>query len=155
MSCNNQTKNDIPSDSQMIEYFSGHKSDFEQLSLWVQQDKLDHFPLFAQEEKSKIALDISEDRAKEYTNLMAKLSIARIWHPFKLEGRNTIVFTYFEKGNATWEVEKGFEYRPNDIVVEDTNFIENDLWNEALKYDNATLYKKIDDNWNLFLTYDR
>ena len=147
--------NQIPSDKEMIDFFNSHEDEFEKLAIMVEEDKFDHFPLREREKNMGISLDISEERISEYMNIMEKLSIEAIRHPTKSRGRNTIVFMYMGKGDATWGIDKGFEYCPDSLLMEETVFTESELWDEALKHTNIILYKNINAKWNLFLWYDK
>jgi len=118
----------VPTDAEMIEHFKSNEKLFEELRLVIRKD--------------------STDRELEYNSLMEKIQIIRF--------RGTNLFIYFEKGDATWGIEKGFEYVFDRMNEKDKEFTEKELYDFAIeKQENCDIYKKINDNWNLFIMYDR
>jgi len=118
----------VPTDAEMIEHFKSNEKLFEELRLVIRKD--------------------STDRELEYNSLMEKIKIIRF--------RGTNLFVYFEKGDATWGIEKGFEYVFDRMNEKDKEFTEKELYDFAIeKQENCDIYKKINDNWNLFIMYDR
>ena len=153
-------KQPIPTDAQMIEHFELNKTLFEELCSMIENDALDHFPLFAQEKRDSVLLSISADRELEYDLLMKKIQIQSFWdcNPYQEAeaDKNSILFFYFVKGDATWGIEKGFEYVFDRSIEDDKEFTEKELYDLVIeKHENCQLYKKINDNWNLFIFYDR
>ena len=66
---------------------------------------------------------------------MKKLQIERFDHPkwYYNSSRNdkTIQFYYWGKGDATWEIDKGFKYVPNRNNEEGKKFTEEELYNRV------------------------
>lgn len=153
MGCKNKNKESmIPSDIEMINYFNQNKNYFDNLYLMIEEDKLDHYPLFAQEKRNDISLPISEYRESEYKTLMEGLNLIRFYHPYK--GHKIVYFIYATSGDATWGIDKGYEFYGEKM--QEKEFINNELLDEALKKNvNTLLFKQINESWNLFLMYDR
>ena len=149
----------VPTDTEMIEHFQLHETLFEELRTMIEYDSLRSFPLSVHEKKEGKILPISVDRESKYDSLMKKTQIIRFWYsnPFQKAKENSILFFYFEKGDATWGIEKGFEYVFDRAEEEDKEFMEIELYDSVIeKYkNNCFLYKKINDKWNLFIFYDR
>lgn len=147
------TKNPVPTDAQMIEHFNANKESLEELVSLIMEDNLNYYPLFIQDKENGVQLNISKERELEYIRLMDKLSIKRFRRPFKFEKINSIVFYYYEKGDATWSIDKGYEYMltPNNSFT----YEEGELWEVARRYNHADLRKKLNDRWNLVIMYDR
>ena len=105
-------KQPIPTDNPMIEHFQAHEKLFEELRSMIENDNLSHYPLYASEVRDSVPLSISAERALEYDTLMQKIQITRFWYfsPLREDEKNSIEFYYFVKGDATWGIEKGFEY---------------------------------------------
>jgi hypothetical protein len=146
----------VPTDAQMIERFYLYESDFEKLCDWVDQDKIKHFPLTERDIRYGDVLTISDERAKEYSDLMKKISITDLWYV-----NESVTLDYFANGDATWGVYKSYECYPKGFANYERNSdcrydIENDLLDEAKKYarKNSCLYKRINDRWDIFLLYD-
>ena len=147
-----------PTDKQMIEHFNSHKELFEELCSMIEHDLLSSYPLLASEKEEGEILSIPADRQAEYDSLMKKLHITWFYHPEWYHNRSdkTIRFYYWGKGDATWGIDKGFEYVPDRSNEGDKEFIEGDLSDTARERgENCSLYKKINDQWNLLLIYDR
>jgi L-rhamnose mutarotase len=158
MGCSNQLKQNVPTDAQMIEHFNLHKRFFEELCLMIENDSIDHYPSFAQEKRNSKVLPISADRQLEYDSLMRKIQIVSFWYsnPYQITDNKSVLFFYFGKGDATWGIDKGYEYVPERSNEEGKEFTENELYDLSIeKHENCNLYKKINDKWNLFLIYDR
>lgn len=158
MGCSNQQKQNVPTDAQMIEHFNLQKRFFEELCLMIENDSIDHYPSFAQEKRDSKVLPISADRQLEYDSLMRKIQIVSFWYsnPYQITDNKSILFFYFGKGDATWGIDKGYEYVPERSNEEGKEFTENELYDLSIeKHENCNLYKKINDKWNLFLIYDR
>jgi hypothetical protein len=138
----------VPTDAEMIEHFKSHEKLFEELCLMIKNDySLSSFPLSIHEKEMGKLLSVSVDREFEYNSLMEKIQIIRFWN------KNLV---YFEKGDATWGIEKGFEYVLDRTEEENKEFTEEELYDLAIeKLGNCNLYKKINDNWNLYIMYDR
>jgi L-rhamnose mutarotase len=148
----------VPTDTEMIAHFQRHETVFGELCFMIEKDSLSHIPLFIQEKEQGMVLLISAEREFEYDSLMDKIQITSIWNssPFQRETKNSILFYYFTKGDATWGIEKGFEYVFDRTKEDDKEFTEKELHDLAIeRYENCELYKKINDNWNLFIIYDR
>jgi len=139
----------VPTDAEMIEHFKLHEKLFEELYSMIKNDyPLSSFPLSIHEKEMGKLLPISTYRELEYNSLMEKIQIIRF--------KGTNLFVYFEKGDATWGIEKGFEYVFDRMNEKDKEFTEKELYDFAIeKRENCDLYKKINDNWNLFIMYDR
>jgi len=140
----------VPTDAEMIEHFKLHEKLFEELRSMIKYDHyLDNFPLSIHEKNSGKHLPISIDRELEYNSLMKKIKITRF--------SKLVEFIYFEKGDATWGIIKGFEYVSDRTNEKGKEFTEKELSDFAVneKRTNCELYKKINDNWNLFIMYDR
>jgi len=158
MGCSNQLKQNVPTDAQMIEHFNLHKRFFEELCLMIENDSIDHYPSFAQEKRDSKVLPISADRQLEYDSLMRKIQIVSFWYsnPYQITDNKSVLLFYFGKGDATWGIDKGYEYVPERSNEEGKEFTENELYDLSIeKHENCNLYKKINDKWNLFLIYDR
>jgi len=138
----------VPTDAEMIEHFRSNEVSFEELRSMIEKDtSLRNYPLSVHEEKDSTRLSISTDRALEYDYLMGKIQITCIW--------NRHLFVYLEKGDATWEIVKGFEYVPDRTIETDKEFTEKELYDLAITRNYCVIYKRINDNWNLYLRYDR
>jgi hypothetical protein len=147
-----------PTDAEMTQHFKLNETLFEELRIMIENDTLSHFPLFAQEERDNIFLSISIERGLEYESLMRKLQIIQFLNanPFTTPSENSILFYYFSKGDATWGIDKGFEYVTSRAKEGGKEFAEKELRDLVReKQDNCNLYKKINGNWNLFIFYDR
>ena len=145
----------VPTDVQMIEHFKLNETFFEELHSMIENDSLRRFPLYVHEKKEGKVLPISVDRELEYDSLMKKIQVTefRAFSPFR---ENSILFFHFIKGDATWGIEKGFEYVFDRSKEDDKEFTERELYDLVIeKHENCQLYKKINDNWNLFIFYDR
>jgi hypothetical protein len=150
-------RKDTPSDAQMIEHFNLHLADFKKLCSWIEEDNINHFPLYSNEKRDGVVLTIPKEREAEYDTLMSKTGIISFSHPYRYRDvkSQTIQFYYFGKGDATWGIDKGYEYDPGKEEMQE-RFTNNELLNEALTLNkNVFLYKVINENWNLFLIYDR
>jgi len=156
MGCNSGQP--VPTDVEMIEHFKKHEILFEELCSMIENDSLRHYPLFAQEIRDSIPLAISAERASEYDSLMKVIQIKSFlgYSNHINSERESILFFYFEKGDATWGIEKGFEYVLDRSKEDNKEFTEMELYDLAIeKRENCFLYKKINEKWNLFLFYDR
>jgi hypothetical protein len=150
-------KRKMPADAQMIEHFKLHETLFEELRNMIDNDTLSHYPPHAQDKRDGIPLSISHERELEYISMLKEIQIEGIKHYWWR--KNSIQFTYFEKGSATWGIEKGFEYVFDRANEEEKSkvFTDKELHDFVVesKLDNCTFYKKINANWNLYIEYDR
>ena len=156
MGCTSKRIQEMPTDAQMIEHFNQYQKELEKLYLMIKNDSINHYPLFAQEEGK--TLSISSNRQLEYDFLMKKIQIKSLWYsnPYQNSVNESVLFFYFGKGDATWGIDKGYEYVPDKYNETDKEFTEEELYDVAMKkHENCNLYKKINNNWNLFLMYDR
>jgi len=137
----------VPTDAEMIEHFKLHENYFEKLRLMMENDGLWNYPLSIHEKNSGIILPITADRQEEYDSLMQKIQIVRL-------DRGKVVRII--KGDATWEVIKGYEYI-SDKKYSVRKYIEEELYSSVrqCEYDDCLLYKKINDRWDLFIFYDK
>lgn len=149
----------VPTDAQMIRHFEENSTLFEELCLMITSDNLRHYPQYASEIRDSVPLPISAARALAYDSLMAKVQIQSFcnFNPFQtLNSENSILFDFFVKGDATWGIERGFEYVFDRDIESKKEFTEQELYDTAMeRFENCELYKKIDDKWNLFFFYDR
>jgi hypothetical protein len=148
-------KRKTPADADMTAHFRLHEAGFETLRSMIENDTLSHYPLFAQEKRDSVPLSVSAEREAEYQSLMNEIQVLRFEY-YPEDGKNTILFYYFKKGNATWGIDKGFEYVNDRTNEQDKDFTEKELYDTAIELNqNCRLYKKINDRWNLFIMYDR
>jgi len=153
-----KTEKREPTDAHMIEHFNRNENDFKELRSMIEEDSLRFYPLSYLDKKAGDSLLISKNRQQEYDSIMKKLQIESFYHPEWYHDRSdkTILFLFWSIGDATWGIDKGFEYVPDRNNEEGKEFTDEELYDLAMKkYKNCDLYKKINDNWNLFLFYDR
>jgi len=158
MGCTSKRMQEMPTDAQMIGHFNRYEKEFEKLCSMIEEDSLWKYPLSYLDKKGGDSLHISANRQLEYDSLMEKLQIIRFVHPKWAHNRNdkTIRFFSWGIGDATWGIDKGYEYAPERNNEEGKKFAEEELYDLAMKiHENCNLYKKINKNWDLFFMYDR
>ncbi|MCL2327299.1 MAG: hypothetical protein FWC39_02165 [Bacteroidetes bacterium] len=152
-------KQNIPADAQMIAHFELNKTLFEELRSMIENDTLRSFPLTYHDKKEGKVLHISQERELEYDTVMKKIQVAEFWafSPFSPFRENSILFFHSGKGDATWSIDKGFEYVFDRTKEEGKKFTEMELYDAVFEkwVNQCEYYKKINDNWNLFIFYDR
>jgi len=147
-----------PTDSKMIAHFESNEVVFERLRQMFACDSMEHIPLFYDEKRDGEVLPISAEREHEYDSLMKEIQVTRISDRHFFPGtKNMIVFDYFSKGDATWGIEKGYEYISNRAEEKDKRFIftKEESDDIARKEEHVFFCKKINDHWNIFAFYDR
>jgi len=137
----------MPTDAEMIEIFNSHEKIFEELHLMAKKDGLDGIPLTDFEKARGYILPISADRELEYDSLMKEIKVIR------LDDNN--LFVSYSKGDATWGIEKGFEYAYGRI--NDRKYTEKELRDAVYEkvVPRCEYYKKINEHWNLYIKYER
>src|SRR5574344_1131423 len=166
MSCgNNHNKNAINmnTDTEMIKYFENHQEKLEKLYNWVQEDSIDHYPLYPQDNKDVLE-NISDQRLEEYNKLMKELSIIRFLHPLKFEGNWSAVSFYYDQNrpNRNLELSKGFLFTARNIKERNDKLITSHVTTNNLDDElknvhsvNSYLYKQINGGWYLFLLLEK
>lgn len=146
-----------PSDELLIETFGSNRNDFETLVRMIDKDTNEtalyevdkRYTMYNSDEKGTI----DEQRRQEYLALLAKLNMLSIGISTGRE-RSFVITAYAKGFSPEGGVYKGYEYFPNGFPARRMSSLVQSLEYTPQIYKPGTLlYRKIDENWYLWLIY--
>lgn len=147
---NNKRK--LMTEDEMVSFFEKNKKDFELLSCWMLEDKINHIPLFMSEKENGVKFKISEERENAYNKLIDKLSIEMIVYGSSRMSE-PVVFYMSEVEENNEKINQGYAYRKN-TQFGNSDWIEtnDDLLNATKQSPlNTFVTKPINENWSLLI----
>lgn len=138
----------LMSNAELEAHFEINRSDFEQLSQWIIEDKLEFLQLNGYDKRHLNR--ISKEKEEQYFHLMNKLNIQLLAYGNALQFNSVIL--YFSPISIDGsQLSQGYEYKKNSTKInKDWVLTDCELTDEINKQElNTFVYKPIDEHWSL------